>query len=445
MNDLWPYQREAVDTIRRMDERCIVCVGPTGSGKTVVAAELVRQARARRVLWLAHRVELLRQARDEIVAAGVPSRDVGILSGTLKENTGARILVCSVAMLVSKTPPSADFIVVDEAHRIAANTYQRILSRVPSVPVLGLTATPERLDGKPLDTTFGAMHVFATPTQLIADGYIAQPVTYGVSRERARYMVSDVGRSGHDYSQRQLGESMNNRILMGDTLSEWKRLASDRRTVVFASSRSHAAALCDKFREAEPRTEYLDGTTPAATREAMLHRLRSGDTRVIVNVDCLSEGFDCPPVGCIVLARPTKSLTRYLQQIGRGSRPYRGERPIILDHAGNTWCHGLPEAERSWSLEGREKSPGDAPVRRCPECAAMIPISAQECTECGAEARTEEEVQEMEVELERVRATQQEVESAESRVRELARRRGASEAWVGLVMRGMFGDDRTAA
>jgi DNA repair protein RadD len=431
------YQRKAVSAVSKMTERRVLIVAPTGSGKTVIAADLVKRTGSRRVLWLAHRVELLAQARAQVIAAGVPESQVGMLSGGKYQNEGARVMVASVDSLRTRDVPAADLVVVDEAHRVAAATYQRILSERAEATVYGLTATPQRLDNRPLGDTFERLHVAATMTELFIDGHLAHPVTYGVPKEKAREMVR--GLAGKEYPQGRLGEAMMRGHLMGDVVAECKRLAPGRRTLVFAASREHGRALWRRFRQGRRAAEYLDGEAPAKTREAILRRLESGKTQVVVNVDVLSEGFDCPPVQCIALARPTKSLTRYLQQVGRASRPHGDERPVILDHAGNTWRFGLPEAEREWSLDGRDKGEGNTPVKQCEACGAMVPLSAIECPECGAEIVTPEERAEREAELERIQATEREKAAVLERVREVAKERGAPRGWAQQVVEAMWG------
>jgi superfamily II DNA or RNA helicase len=183
--------------------------------------------------------------------------------------------------------------------------------------------------------------------------------------------------------------------------------------------------------------EYLDGMTPEKERAQILKNLDSGATEVVVNVDVLSEGYDCPAVKCIAIPRPTKSLSRFLQFCGRGARTYKGQRPIILDLAGNCWRHGLPNNERSemWTLDGEAASTcGEAPVRICPECGAMAPIGATVCPECGAELKTDSERETELAELKRLEFEAAEIERRRSVLMRLGKERGKSgkelEAWI---------------
>lgn len=440
---LRPYELKAVRELPGLlrKHKRVVAVGPTGSGKTVIAAHLVRRERPARVLFVAHRIELLRQAKKQLVASGIAARDVGILSGPEKENVGARVLVASIDMLREWELPKVSLAIVDEAHRIVAKSYRDLLDRLPGVPVLGLTATPWRLDGAPLGDVFARMHVFAEAVELIADKFIAGPIVYGVPEDKARKIVKGLASNGGEYNARQAERSAM-RYLLGDVVTERARLAPGARTLVFAATRKHGKALARRFKRAGVAAEYLDGETGTAEREAMVERLRSGETEVLVNVDVLSEGFDCPPVKCVALARPTRSLTRFLQQIGRASRRWGNKRPIILDHAGNCWRFGLPTTPREWSLDGRAAAIAarDAPVRLCPECEAMVPVGCGECPECGATLpRSQREIDIERGKLEEMMARESERTAARKRIEEVARVRGASGDWVEMVLVAMFG------
>lgn len=419
------YQERALSTLdeRFREHRSVVAVAPAGSGKTVIGAAYVHR-HGRRVLWVAHRRELLDQARDHLLAAGLPESDVGIVGGGKRVNPDARVVVASV---FKRELPEADLVVVDEAHRVAAKSYQRLLSM--DARILGLTATPWRLDGKPLSDAFESMAEVAGPAELIADGWLTSPIVYGIPQERAQEMVKGVRVAG-DFAVGQLGQAMMKPKLMGDTVAEAARLAPGERTIVFASSKEHGRELFDRFRRAGRPSAYLDDKSPKGERRARLADLRDGTVEVLVNVDLFSEGFDCPPVKCIVLARPTRSLSRYLQQTGRGLRPFDGKRPIILDHAGNAWRHHLPHVEREWSLDGREKREGDAPVKLCVACGAIIPGGVRACRECGAEQpMSAQEAADERARLDRMRAREEDRERWRERLREVAPAEGG-EKWV---------------
>jgi superfamily II DNA or RNA helicase len=439
------YEARAVHVVPGLltAKRRVVLVGPTGSGKTVVAAHVMLEMRGKRVLWLAHRWELIDQARNQLIASGVAESSIRVFTGTEKSgDDDAWITVASVDMFHRHEVPPFDLAVVDEAHRTVAASYQKILASNPKAMVLGLTATPWRLDGKGLGDVYAHLHVMAGPTELIVDGHIAQPRTYGIPKMKAREIVRGLASARGDFCTAPLAAAMMKRKLMGDVVEETARLAPGAPTLVFAVNREHGKALAIRFHRSGRKTAYLDGETPKGEREKTLTDLESGAIEVVVNVDVLSEGFDCPPVKCIALARPTKSLTRFLQQVGRASRPFNGKKPVILDHAGNCWRFGLPESEREWSLEDEERGGGDPPMRRCEACGAMNTVASRECVECGAALplteREEAEMEEERVRLQRVKVLEKEKAAARKRIEKIAREKKAPDGWAEKVLAKMF-------
>lgn len=430
------YQALARRTLPRLLARYgrVVAVAPTGSGKTVIGAAVVRAMRGKRVLWLAHRIELLQQAYDELIRFGVPEKDIGIYAGDKKENTTARVLVASVSMFRSGTVPRADLIVVDEAHHVAAKSYRAILDARPRARVLGLTATPQRLDGEPLGDVFSHLYVAAEPETLVVDRHLVPVVVYGVPREKAAELVKSAG-AGKEYTAKRLEKAMKKRPLMADIVKERARLAPGQPTIVYACTRAHGRSLEKRFKAAGVTTGYVDGDTPAREREALLGKrglFARGVVEVVVNVGVLTEGFDCPPASCIVVARPTKSLMLWRQMCGRGARPFKGKRRnLILDHAGNVWRHGFPDSQIEWSLDGHPKKTGDAPLKLCPECQAVILASARECSGCGTEQpRSERELAEQRAELEIVTIGRAERAALRERLARMAKKRRLPESWV---------------
>lgn len=415
----------------------VVAVGPTGAGKTVIGAAFVKVQRDKRVLWIAHRVELLNQARRELLAAGISPDAIGFLSGADENNTDAQILIASIDMLRHRSARRRDVVIVDEAHRVMAKTYREVLARNRHAQVLGLTATPWRLDGQGLGGVFQFLYVICEAAELINEGFLANPIVFGVTEERAAQIVRGIGTTRGDFNLRD-AERRAMRYLLGDVVKECGRLAPRARTIVFATTRKHGKALARRFWAAKRRTEYLDGETPTGLREQILGRLESGKTEVVVNVDVLSEGFDCPPVKCVVLARPTRSLTRYRQQCGRASRLWGRQRPHIIDHAGNSWRFGMPFGAWPWSLEERAGViKGDAPVRRCSECGAMMPAHESICPECGEEQPkkfTRRQLIEQQAELERLRMKQAEQNALREALIKIAKAKKRGERWINQTL-----------
>jgi len=381
-------------------QRRIILVAPTGSGKTIIAADIIADAvvRGLRVLFLAHRRELIGQASRKLHAAGI---DHGILLPGYAPRPGEPVQVASIATLHARAIrtssidlPPADLVIVDEAHHARARTYRRILEAYPNAVIIGLTATPCRGDGRGLGNIFEVLVECPDVAELTAAKYLVPAKIYAPSRPD----LSGIRVERGDYVERQLAERVDKPELVGDIVTHWHRLAARRRTIVFATSVAHSAHLRDEFRRSGVLAEHIDGSTPTDERDAILTRLASGEVEVITNCAVLTEGFDAPDVGCLVLARPTKSLGLFRQMIGRGLRPAPGKTDcIILDHAGAVFQHGLPDDPIVWTLSEDRRAENKAHAARgsyrapalvdCPECRA-IRFQGQPCPACGWRPRS---------------------------------------------------------
>lgn len=374
------YQQQVIEDARaRWRERPVI-VAPTGAGKTVIGGEIVRRAvaRGRRVLWLAHREELIEQAASRIARSGVGT---AIIMAGRRENRAEPVQVASIQSLVRREYPVADLVVIDEAHHARASTYRRVLEAYPGAAIIGLTATPFRSDGKGLGDVFGAICVAATAADLVESGALLEP------RFFAPYTpdLKGVRKRGGDYSDSDLAAVMDKPHLVGDVVATWKARASDRRTVVFATTVAHSQHIVSAFVEAGVAARHIDGETPKAERAAILADLASGRVQVVSNCAVLTEGWDLPALSCAVFARPTASLGLYLQCVGRVMRPAPGKQDaMVLDHAGNVLRHGLPTEDLEYSLEdGVLRREGQRkPTKTCPACFAVVPVRWRQCG-CG--------------------------------------------------------------
>jgi len=397
---LRPYQLEVLPRISaawREGRRAPLLVAPTGSGKTLIAAEIIRRSVAHgwRVLFLAPRRELIEQAHDKLTAAAL---DVSVvMAGDGRRNDFARVTVASVDTLHARRMTTGeyrvldpDLIVVDEAHLFVTPPRAALLSHWPKARLIGLTATPARKDGRALGLIFDALIDVSTVAQLTADGFLVPGRYYSLSDPD----LSRVRTTAGEYNQKDLAEAMDRPQLVGDVVETWLARAGGRRTVVFASSIAHSAGLANAFRTHGVAAEHVDAKTPTNVRREIFGRFREGATQVLTNCTLASYGFDLPELDCVVLARPTKSLVLYLQMLGRGLRSAPGKTDcMVLDHAGIVRRFGFADEPREWSLEGRvanlreeaerggrELSP-EKELRDCPECKALF--SGCECPECG--------------------------------------------------------------
>ena len=281
-----------------------------------------------------------------------------------------------------------DGMLVHNCHHIAAGSWADVFRANPEARHIGLTATPERLDGVGLGRWFQRLVLGPSVADLIDGGWLAKFKIYSPPGAS----LSGVHMLGGDYNKRELNAVLDGSAVMGDVLTHYRKLAPGRRMVAFTWSVASSVELADRFSAAGIPAEHVDGTTSMHNRDAAMSRFRRGETMVLTNVDLFGEGLDVPAIEAVALLRPTQSLGLYVQQVGRALRPAPGKsHAIILDHAGNALRHGLPDDPRDWSLDSeRRKRVGDhaAPVRQCPKCYAVMPADRPMCIECGFEFPT---------------------------------------------------------
>lgn len=380
---LRPYQLQAVAKARALmaeGKRSICLVAPTGSGKTVVSAHIIHSAlsKSKRVLFLAHRRELIDQCAAKLRDLGIWNYNIVLSGHPQSRNPNAPMQIASIQTLIRREYPPADLVILDEAHHSAAGQYQTLLKNYPDAYVMGLTATPERLDGKGLDGIFHDLLEVATVPDLIDQGFLVAPTCLGPSAEMAAQLKATLAtvkvRCG-DYAEGALGDAMDNATLVGDIVSHWQEWAPGQRTIVFAASILHSQHIIQQFQEAGVAAAHLDGGMATPERERILSAWRRGEYQVISNVQVLTEGFDFPELSCCILARPTKSVALYLQMVGRVLRTAPGKSgALILDHAGNILEHGPPHIDRVWTLQGASKKRKVEKTHACflPGCGALF-------------------------------------------------------------------------
>lgn len=372
--------------------RSVLVESMTGSGKTTIGARLVwdRVASGQRVLWLAHREELITQARDRLESFGVPG---GVIKAGHPEDLQRGLQVGSVQSVVRRLDRigSFDAILVDEAHHALSRSYVKIIEAFPGAEVVGLTATPWRLDGRGLGEVFDSMVRGPCPDDLIESGHILPARVIGSDRG----MDFSAFIKGREYSVEAMEEAIGLRDLDGDAPSVFLGEFPTRGTAAaFCRSVTHAEQVCQDFRSAGVPAAVLTGETPAAERAAILASLEAEEIRVVCCVDVISEGYDLPAISSVILLRKTKSLALFLQQAGRALRPSPGKsEAVIFDLVGNSLEHGHPCSARVWTLEGvspsdraaqKTEDGEDLTVRRCDNCFA-IHRAAPQCPYCGHE------------------------------------------------------------
>jgi superfamily II DNA or RNA helicase len=390
--ELRSYQNASITHLEQSPHRRSILVAPTGSGKTVIASEIIRQAENKHCLFLAHRRELIHQTKTKLgefdVKAGV------ILAGEQVDNMRG-VQVASIQTLWSRCfrgkqdLPPADLMFVDECHHAPANTYRKIIAAYPEARIIGMTATPCRGDGRGLGRDYDDLIEVADVQTLIDCGFLVKTRVFAPTTPDLRGVHNRMG----DYVLGELADRVDRAELVGDIVTHWHRLADGRKTVVFATNVAHSIHIRDEFVKSGVRAEHIDGYTPKDQRDEILKRLSDGDLDVVSNCMVLTEGWDQPDVGCLVLARPTKSHGLFRQMVGRGLRPFPGkEHCLVLDHAGCTLQHGFGEEPVIWTLDPdkKPKTPIHAArsakaTSRLLECTRWraIRTAGKACPECG--------------------------------------------------------------
>ncbi|MBD2342445.1 DEAD/DEAH box helicase [Calothrix sp. FACHB-156] len=335
----------------------------TGGGKTIIFAAVASKFTAigSSVLVVAHREELINQAAEKLAA--VTKVQPGIIKAGHKP-TDSLIQVASIQTLSRrKTYPNAQVVIIDEAHHASANSYRKLLDAYPDALTLGVTATPRREDGYGLRDIFDHLICSITTKELIAQGYLTDyKLIAGF-----KYSQHKVPQK-RDFTKKEL-EAVASDYKPKEVLKQWKNFCAGKKTIIFAVNVMHSKQIAAAFCADGIKSEHLDGDTPNNERKAILDRFRSGQTQVISNCAILTEGFDCPDSLAAVIARPTSSVTLWLQMIGRILRPAPlKDYATILDMTDNWFRLGRPCDHRKWSLDPVSCDPDTQGVRCCPHC-----------------------------------------------------------------------------
>lgn len=385
---LRPYQTDIIDRVRekiRAGVKRVLIVLPTGGGKTALMAHMMRTSTSRgyRSFFCVHRRELVKQSVLTLTdSAGI---DVGIVAAGFPSNRHEAAQVCSVPTLARrhKLLLSPHLLAMDEAHHSAAKSWADLIALYPNAVLIGLTATPERLDGAGLGQWFDDMVIGPSVRELIDGGYLCDYRLFapkGVD-------LTGVHTVAGDYNKRELNDLMSKSAVVGDCITHYKKHCGGARAIVFAWSIEASEQIARQFNDAGIKAMHLDGKTDDVTRDHATDSFRRGETQVLCNVNLISEGYDVPAAEAMFDLSPTQSLSMFLQRCGRVLRPAPGKREaLIFDHSGNSARHGLPDDPREWSLAGRAKKARETdkvPVKQCPLCFATVSAAVTLCRHCG--------------------------------------------------------------
>ena len=359
--NLRPYQTALVqrvhDTFRRGGKSaCIVL--PCGGGKSVIVAEIAKRTteKLNRVLFLVHRLELCEQIERTFRKWGV---DMDFCQVAMVQTACRRL----------KKIPCPSLIITDESHHSKSNSYRKIYDFFPNAFKVGVTATPVRLDGSGLGDVYQTL-IEGVSAKWLIDNKFLSPYTYYAPSVAD---LTGIKTSHGEYDVKSAENALYNRTVFGDVIGHYRRLADGRQAICYCVSVRHSMAMADEFQNNGISAVHIDGTTPASQRSAIIEKFRHGEIKILCNVDLISEGFDVPDCSCVILLRPTKSLTLYIQQSMRCMRYRPDKTAIIIDHVGNYARFGMPDADRQWTLESRPKkvrqqAGNEVKVIQCPEC-----------------------------------------------------------------------------
>lgn len=374
------YQNETLNDTRyafKIGCKRPLIVLPCGAGKTVLFAYMAQssQAKGNTVWFMVHRRELLDQTIATFERFNIPLETVHIgMVGTYANRLDDY--------------PEPDFIIFDEAHFSAAKTWLKIIERFPNAKICGLTATPCRLDGKPLGGIYDSMVTGITARELINSGYLSDYRYYAPSVTD----LSGLTKRGKDFDAESATELLATKAVFGDVIKHYREYADGLQTICYCASIKHSEAMAAEFQAAGINAVHFDGNTPTAERKDIIKRFRDGEIKILCNVDLISVGFDVPDCWCCILLRPTTSTALYIQQAMRALRPADGKTAVILDHVNNYERHGLPDDDREWSLSAPVKSRGQYGddgkllVRQCTNCFFTFKTGPVCCPSCGYKA-----------------------------------------------------------
>lgn len=379
---LRPRQIDAIANVTKAYQsgyKAPILVAPTGFGKTHTSSDIIRRALAKgkRIWFLAHLKEILDATAVKLFNERIPH---GFIMADMVGDRRQPVQICSVQTLVRRLdryqPP--DFIIVDESHLAVADSYQQIFKWAKAGPqywkkggafLLHLTATPQRLDGRGMGEVADTIIQTCSSGDLIEEGLLA----------RIRYFEPTVL------------DPDGKPVIVGNPLDHYRQHAHKRPAIGFCVSNDAAQQSAKEFASAGYKTLAISGDSDPVLRDAAMRGIQNGELDLVFNCKLWVAGVDVPAVSCIIDMRTTKSLTSYLQGIGRGLRTHESKEDLIyLDTVGNRSRHGNPTAEREWTLagaaEGSGKVKSEVPVKGCPKCFATVHAAATHCS-CGHEFR----------------------------------------------------------
>lgn len=415
---------------------------PCSFGKTTVASQMIQNAmeKGKRCAFIVDRVELIDQASERFYSDDI---DHGIIQGDHPMTDYSKLCqVATIQTLRNRRLQDFDFCIIDEAH-VLHKTHIKYMEAFDNVPFIGLSASPYT---KGLGKHFQDLVVPITTGQLMQEGYLCEYECYAPSEPDLKGVKVSRG----DYDEKQLEERVNKAKIVGDIVREHQSKAKGRPTVVFAVSIAHSKHICEEFKKVGLRSAHVDCHTDKDTRKMINDQFKSGLIDVLSCVAIFEKGWDAPLASCLIMAAPTKSIMRYVQQVGRILRTCEGkDKSIILDHAGNTLRHGwveeiipdhLDDGEKKENTSAKKEKKKKEPSK-CPKCGYIKEDFV--CAACGFKPNfiqnVEVEAGTLEKKSKKSKATVKEKEVFYSHMLFYARSKGLKDGWAYFKVREKFG------
>lgn len=378
---LHPYQQQAKSDIFSAwdDVHHVMLQMPTGTGKTYLFSSLINDINKwshdthtpNKMLVIAHRKELIDQIDKSLDVFGVRH---SVLAGPKEQRNLSNPVIVSSIQTITHPANQGDveslrerihFIIIDEAHHSMADSYRKLWKMFPNARFLGVTATPWRMNHSGFRKIFDTLILTQPVKKFIQQGYLSPYNYYSLKPEsRVQDAIDGINKFDRwgDYDEHALVDTMDHDHIRAQLVKSYKKLAWGKKGIIYSINKQHSLNICEDFRRLGVKIVDIDDRTPTALRKQYVDDFKSGKIDIIVNVNIFSEGFDCPDIEFIQLARPTRSLTMYIQQVGRGLRKAEGKcKCIILDNVGMYSRFGLPDANRHWMAHFNGKDVDESP------------------------------------------------------------------------------------